>query len=274
MIKTVSMVCAAIVICAGVTIAHAESTQKTKTPANTAPAATKVEVCLGVEDSWRPYANKQGKGLSTDIVKAAFAAVGQKVSISVRPYARVLRDLEAGILDGGYNVTRQASTEKRFVFGQHPILTASASFYYASNTSDYTADPAKSYATAKDIPNKARVASIIDYEYGDVYESQRKRFQEVRVVRQQQIIRMLLAHRVDVGIMFDRVAEYTLADMKLPESVLSRGAVNHTSDIYVAFSRKSPNAEKYAVLLDKGLEEIRANGVYDDLMRQFSIKEP
>ncbi|WP_216097219.1 substrate-binding periplasmic protein [Pseudomaricurvus albidus] len=237
----------------GVDRAHAEAMAQTNSSPNSV-------IHLGVEDGWPPYANERGQGLSTDIIKAAFAVMGQEVTISVMPYARVLRDVEAGHLDGGYNVTRQTSTEKRFIFGQFPILTASASFYYA-------ADRPKVYQTARDIPSEARVASIIDYEYGNTYESQRERFNEVSVARQQQVIRMLLAHRVDVGVMFDRVVEHTLAEMNLPADILTRGAVNHTSDIYVAFSLKSPEAKKYAALLDQGLLKIRENGVYDKLMQ-------
>lgn len=234
---------------------HAES-------ATVAKPSSNAVIHLGVEDGWPPYADHNGEGLSTEIVRAAFAAVGQQVIISVKPYARVLRDVEAGHIDGGYNVTRQASTERRFIFGHYPILTANASFYYA-------ADRPQSYQTARDIPSKARVASIIDYEYGDIYESQRERFREVSVARQNQIIRMLLAHRVDVAVMFDRVAEYTLADMNLPADILSRGATTNASDVYVAFSLKNPESKKYAALLDEGLLKIRESGVYENLMQGF-----
>lgn len=239
----------------GLISVHAETAKAAKPSSNAI-------IHLGVEDGWPPYADYQGKGLSTEIVKAAFAAVGQKVVISVKPYARVLRDVEAGHLDGGYNVTRQASTERRFIFGYYPILTANASFYYA-------ADRPHAYQTARDIPSKARVASIIDYEYGDTYESQRERFREVSVARQNQIIRMLLAHRVDVAVMFDRVVEYTLVDMNLPPDILSQGAVINASDVYVAFSLKNPESKKYAALLDEGLLKIRESGVYENLMQGF-----
>ncbi|WP_439133435.1 substrate-binding periplasmic protein [Pseudomaricurvus sp.] len=245
----------AILFVGAINAVHAVGNEPAFTPSDTV-------IHLGVEDGWPPYADQYGLGLSTEIVKAAFEAVGQKVKISVKPYARVLSDVEAGHLDGGYNVTRQASTEKRFIFGQSPILTASASFYYEAGSS-------QDYQTARDIPDDASVASIIDYEYGDIYQSQRQRFNEVSVARQHQIIRMLLAQRVDVGVMFDRVVDYTLSDMNLPANVLSRGAVNHTSDIYVAFSRKNPDSEKYAASLDKGLLKIRKNGVYDALMQGF-----
>lgn len=216
---------------------------------------------IGVEDSWPPYADAQGRGLSTNIVQAAFAAIGLQVIIEAKPYARVLRDLEAGLLDAGYNITRQASTENRFVFGSEPILTATVSFYYSPTA-------IHEYHSVTDVPTGTSIASIIDYEYGDLFESQRHRYQEYKVMRQSQIILMLMAKRVDAGVLYDRVAEYTLDMMDLPESSLVRGARIHTSDVYVAFSRQNPRSQEYAALLDQGLRTIRENGVYDQLIQR------
>ncbi|WP_460853874.1 substrate-binding periplasmic protein [Pseudomaricurvus hydrocarbonicus] len=249
-----------------------------------------VPIVIGVEDSWPPFADEQGQGISTDIVKAAFASVGQPIKLMVMPYARVLRETEAGVIAAGYNVTRQASTQQRFIFGKTPILRASASFYYSNATSlvdrspeqefiDSTTEqaltpgdstssdiPPKNYASAKEIPDGERVALILGYEYGDTYEAQHTRFREYRVARQKQIIRMLLAGRVDMAVLFDRVATHTMEELGLPENVLRRGAQNHVSEIYVAFSREHPESEKYAAMLDLGLENIKNSGVYDAIM--------
>ena len=62
---------------------------------------------LLVEDSWPPYARPDGKGLSNSIVRHAYRAVGLEPRIEVRPYARVLAEVEHGQADGCFNVTRQ-----------------------------------------------------------------------------------------------------------------------------------------------------------------------
>lgn len=216
---------------------------------------------IGAEDSWPPYVDGLGQGLSTDIVKAAFAAVGVEVTIEAKPYARVLRELEAGQLDAGYNVVPQTSTEPRFIFGEVPLLTATVSFYYVPNA-------VKPYQSVADIPTGTTIASIIDYEYGDQYEAHRSRFREYKVMRQSQIIRMLVGGRVEVAVLYDRVAAYTLNRMELPPDTLVRGALHQTSDVYVAFSRKNPRSKEYAALLDEGLRIIRKNGVYDQILNQ------
>ena len=216
-------------------------------------------LALGVEDSWPPYAKANGEGISVELVKAALESVDQPVEFHIKPYARVLREIESGQLDGGFNVTRQASTEKRFVFGDAPLLVAHGSFFFSP-------DRVWNFETQDQIPDGARVGVIIDYEYGNQYEFHRTRFKETRVSSQRQLVRMLLAGRLDMVIMFDRVARYTLVEMDLPEDALVKGVRSHSSDIYVVFSRRNTFARDYARLLEFGLQRIRDSGKYADIL--------
>ena len=228
-----------------------------------ADPATQIWV-LGAEDSWPPYSDKQGEGISTNIINAALAKQGVKTEIHVRPYARVLQEVKSGILDGGYNVTRQEKTEKDFIFGQEPILKAKAYWYVPANST-------LKFETINQVPDSLRVGGIIDYEYGDVYEHQRNRFKEVRVPRQSQLIKMLKTGRIDAAIMFEEEANQALREMNLPHDAVRKIMFNHTSDIYVAFSRKKDTSRKYAEILDKGLRLLKASGEYDQL---FKLPEP
>ena len=214
---------------------------------------------LLVEDSWPPYATKDGLGLSTSIVKSAFAAAGVTPRINVRPYARVLAEVEEGKAHGGYNVTRQHSTEAIYIFGSSPILIASASFYFQRKNKDR-------YQSIEDIPSGAKIGLIIGYEYGDNYEKLRHRFNEVRVNKQAQIVKMLNYGRIDAAIMFDEVAKYTLNQEGLDTGSIVKGFKNHHSDIYVVFSRKKINSQYFSDLLDQGLKVIRKNGTYQKII--------
>ncbi|RYY75604.1 MAG: transporter substrate-binding domain-containing protein [Gammaproteobacteria bacterium] len=222
-----------------------------------AEAATEALV-LGAEDSWSPYSDKHGLGISTNIINAAFAKEGIKTEIHVRPYARVLQEVKSGTLDGGYNVTRQENTESDFIFGHEPILQAKAYWYVYSHS-------ALNFQSIKQVPDLLRVGGIIDYEYGDIYEQQRGRFKEVRVPRQSQLIKMLKTGRIDAAIMFEEEANQTLREMDLPKDALRKILFNHTSDIYVAFSRKKEASHKNAATLDKGLRALKASGEYEKL---------
>ncbi len=217
---------------------------------------------LGVEDSWPPYADMYGMGISRNIVEAALASVQQPVAFEVKPYARVLRDIQSGQLHGGFNVARQDSTESLFFFGEEPLLQATASFYFSPQNP-------LNFQDHQSIPDGTRIGLIINYEYGDAYELQRDRFSEYRVNTQLQIVKMLLSGRVDMAIMYDQVKTYTLKQLGLPQDALVQGAINHESDIYVAFSRSFPEAPLFAKQLDAGLRLIRQKDEYQKLLNGF-----
>ena len=217
---------------------------------------------LAAEDSWPPFSDMNGKGMSADIVSAAYAAVGREVEYHVRPYSRVLHEVRSGQLDAGFNVTRQATTEVVYIFGQQPILFARASFFFPNNS-------VKSYTDYAELPLNGNIGIINGYEYGDIYETSRHRFQEHRVNSQTQIIGMLMAGRLDMAIMFDQVAAYTLKSMGLENEVLRKGFANHRSAIYVVFSRKNPHAQWWADKLDEGMLKIKASGVYAQIVDAY-----
>jgi len=202
-----------------------------------------------VEDSWPPYADAQGNGLSKDIIQKAFDSVNVKVEFVTVPYARALRMAEFGKVHGAFNVTKQKSTTDKFNFGEVPILQAPASYYYPAASK-------LNFTTVADIPKGTTIALIIGYEYGNVYNIYRSRFDEVRVSNQKQIIQLLIRNRVDVAIMFDKVATYKLAEMGLSDNAIKKGKINHNSKIFVAFSKKK-NTKNIIQKLDEGLIKIK-----------------
>ena len=211
-------------------------------------------VKLAVEDSWPPFAKRNGEGISKTIIEKAYSYSGTKVEFVVVPYARALNMAEAGEVDGAFNVSKQTSTEKLFHFGKEPLLNVSASFYYRPSSK-------LNYQSVNDIPSGTKIATILGYEYGDDYTKNQSRFTESRVATQRQIVKMLLSGRVDMAIMFDDVASYTLEEMGFQPAVLKRGALNHTSEIYVAFNKKLAGSNKVQ-LLDKGLKAIKNESAF------------
>lgn len=203
-------------------------------------------VTLAVEDSWPPFAKPDGTGISRSIVEKAYQLSGYQTEFLVVPYARALKMAEQGRVDGAFNVTRQKTTESIYKFGQYPILKASASFYYPVGEQ-------RSFANLAAHPNNQSIALVIGYEYGDLYEQQRSRFDEVRVSHQSQIVKLLMAEKVKFAIMFDKVAAYTVEEMNLSPTVIKKGAVNHVSDIYVAFNKTKPDIDEKIAALDRGL---------------------
>jgi polar amino acid transport system substrate-binding protein len=193
-------------------------------------AQSKRHLLLAVEDSWPPYSDINGNGISKDIVSQALSNAGYTVEFITVPYARALLMTENGQVDGSFNVTRQPATERRFDFGKEKLLSATASYFYPKKSALAIHSPSQ-------IPKGTTIALIIGYEYGQQYEHIRQDLVEVRVSNQKQIIGLLKRNLVDMAIMFDDVAIYNLVQMGMLPKELKKGHINHISDIYVAFSK-------------------------------------
>jgi polar amino acid transport system substrate-binding protein len=215
---------------------------------------------LAAEDSWPPFADQFGKGISHTLLKAAYGQVGIKVEYVVVPYSRGLRMAEKGNVDGVFNVAKEISTEDKFIFGQQPLFTTSASFYQSNQK--------PTSATHKSQLAPHTVVGIIEgYEYGDefsklVTDNQLTIF---TATSQKQLINLLLVNRIDLAVMFDLVAKVHVSQMGAEQDI-SPAFSNHSSDIYVAFSKKSPNAHYLAQKLDEGLLKLKSQGQYATLL--------
>jgi polar amino acid transport system substrate-binding protein len=216
---------------------------------------------LAVENSWPPYATINGSGYSVDIVKQAYKLVGEEIEFIVVPYSRALNMTLSDKVIGCFNVTKQADNADVYYFGLTPILKADSSFYLIRNSK-------KSYKKLSELPDGFKIGLIIDYEYGDMYETHKSRFKESRVSSQKQIIQMLELGRIDGAIMFDKVAKYTLMKMKKNINLINKNFLVHTSDIYVAFNKSNPKSRALAKLLDKGLALLKRNGDYKKIFSQ------
>ncbi len=228
----------------------------------TAPAEqSKLPVLIAAEDNWPPFSDEKGKGLSAVLVSAAFARSGYRIETVVVPYARALHYTTQGKTDACWNVTRQANTERDYLLHQQPLFQAPSSFYYRQ--------VAKNYRTVAEIPDGTLVGVIRGYEYGDLYEQHKQRFELIEVSTHPQLISLLQHNKIELAIFFDDVLDYYLAQPAFAQVTVQKGQLNHVSDIYVAFSRAGPRSEELAKALDAGLMELQRTGDYQRMMRKF-----
>ncbi len=220
-------------------------------------------VSLAAEDNWPPFSDERGRGLSNAIVSAAYKLAGYQVKTIAVPYARALYYTEHNTTNGCWNVTRQQSTEQKFLFHQIPLFKAASSFYYFKTK--------KSYQSVADIPDKAIVGVILGYEYGDLFEEHKARFQLVEVSNHEQLLALLNDNKLDLAIFFDDVLNYYLKRLKRKDLQIVRGNLNYISEIFVAFNRVDLANKTRAAALDHGLRLLHENGDYRKLLNQFGI---
>ncbi len=208
-------------------------------------------IILGAENDWSPYSNQDGTGMANDIVLAAFKAVGIHVKFNVGPYNRLLKMVRDGDLLGAFNVPKERSNERDYLFGKMPIFTALSAYYYNVER------PLP--ATGKEgLKNGEKIGVVFDYGYGDFFSGNDK-IVKIPVRSDLLNLRKLEKGRIDATILYDKKARKLLKEEGLSDKI-AKAFDSESGDIYVAFSKRFPDAQRYADKLDEGLAIIQASG--------------
>jgi polar amino acid transport system substrate-binding protein len=218
------------------------------------PVVTKVRI--GAEDDWRPYAYVQAgqpAGFAVDLVRAAWEAAGVEVELVPLPYARCMREVEAGKLAGCFDTLRDARTEDKYLWHKYHLFRARIGIY---GRSDGPADPVNVQAL-----RGKRVGVTNGYDYGTAFDDDPTMVRDV-AASDLTSLRKLVAGRVDYALVFDRVAtEIAANNPTLGQGFRLRGVLLEPS-LYLSFSKKFPGVEPLIARFDAGLDKIRKNGEY------------
>lgn len=217
----------------------------------------KQTIKLAAEDNWAPFARATGTGISHSLINSAFSRVGIDVNSIVVPYSRGLVMAQKGLVDGVFNLVKEKSTQDHFIFGNEPLFSATASFYQNTNSPIQVSDKWQ-------LPPNTKVGIIDGYEYGD----QLLLLPNIHILKlsnHNQLINLLLLDRIDLAIMYDLVAEQYIGQMGVSADI-KQTFTNHTGQVYLAFSKKNPEAESLAKLLDSGLNALKQDGSYQKIM--------
>ena len=221
------------------------------------PSELPQKIRLAAEDSWPPFADAQGMGLSHRLVQRAFASESIEVESLVVPYNRGLILTEQGKVNAVFNVARQQSTETRFLFGSEPLFLASASFYQLKDKPPIAADKWS-------LPPGSRIGIVRGYEYGDEFD--RLPNIELKVAdNQYQLLNLLLTHKLDAVVMYDKVAGEFLHTTGVAPEVYPVFS-NHTSELFLAFDKGAAESAALAQALDRGLKHLKQSGEYQKLL--------
>lgn len=217
-------------------------------------------ITLVGEDDWYPYSGlKAGKlhGFAVDVITAAYAAMNIKVRYLAAPYARCLKLVETGQELGCFDSLNEAKLNEHFLFHQVPIFEAEIGIYAA-------ADSSQSGLRASDLSGQ-RVGLTHGYTYTDVIDNDHSIVREM-APSDYSNLRKLALKRSDYSLVYTRVVDYlsALYPQELQGKIKQVGTLS-VDKLYVSFSKRRPEAARYASLLDQGLLKIRKNGVYAKL---------
>jgi polar amino acid transport system substrate-binding protein len=215
------------------------------------------KVRIGAEDDWRPYSYVSGKepvGFAVDIVKAAWAAAGVSLELVPLPYARCMRMVDNGDLDGCFDTLRDARTEAHYRWHREPLFKARISIY------GRTVGPNAPVIGPDDLLGQ-RIGVTNGYDYGAKFDNDSRMVRDV-AVSDLASLRKLVAGRVDYALVYDQVAGH-IADLhpELAPYFVQRGVLVEPL-LYLSFKRSGDALAPLITKFDKGLEHIRKSGEY------------
>lgn len=224
------------------------------------------------EDSWYPYSalkDGQNRGFAVDVIKAAYAAVNIDVRFIATPYSRCLMLVKSGQELGCFDSLRDTALEPDFIFHKEAIFKASVGIYARTDSPQSRV----SKINVQEL-HKYVIGVTHGYTYGSAFEN------DARIVREAapsdlSSLRKLLLGRSDYSLIYTRIADY-LSSIHPDEF---KGKIQQTGilledSLYVSFSKRRPESQRYANALDQGLRQIKANGVYAAIERKWARPEP
>ncbi|MCU9946432.1 substrate-binding periplasmic protein [Pseudomonas sp. PDM13] len=233
------------------------------------PAASLAETLqIGAEDDWYPFtAFRDGavRGMSVEIVQAAFAAADTPVELVPYPYSRCMQLALQGKLAGCFNTAPDARIAEAYRLPRHPLFRDDILLWSRVDKA----------APVDDLQRLegARVAVTIGYEYGAPFEALRG-LERVPVRKDINGFLMLQHGRVDYVVAYRATTAELLREY--PELVGAFQAVGtvHRPELFLSFSRRAPGAEQLLQRFDQGMQRIQEDGRYQAILDRWQYGEP
>jgi polar amino acid transport system substrate-binding protein len=240
-------------------------------------AAKAEEVITIVADEWCPYnckPNSEKPGYGIEIAQEIFSKNNIKVEYINLPWDRAIQETR----EGNYNAVIGANRleAEGFVFPEERI-GYSVNYFFVKEESNWQFNGISSLENVS--------LGVIDgYSYNtelDGYiEKNKTNPDKIQVIDGEiglvQNFRKLEMGRIDVFVENQAVAANYINENRII-GIKSAGQMmdeNREHDfVYIAFSPKNPNSQKYAEMLSKGIKEMRENGKLQEILDQYYVTD-
>lgn len=226
--------------------------------------ATASEKTLNVAAlDWKPYLGDNG--YMADIAKEAMEQAGYQIVYTVYPWEQAFPLLVTGEVDGMLGSYYSEGKLGTHAFAQ-PVIQVRENFFHLKGKEI-------SYSALKDLePYTIGVFGGSDIETS----LKRSNLKTEAVEDQRQNLEKLLEGSVDLIIgpteEILHILNTNFPDVNKNQLSMLSPAYQQ-NDVYLAFSKQHPQHEKLVEEFNKGLNLIRSNGKYDEILKRHGITE-
>lgn len=224
-------------------------------------------VCDPAKEDGRP-------GFSIELERAVFERAGYQINFHLVPYIRSIKMTEVGEYDA-VGFCNDESSEKNICSKESvgPMLQA---FYVKKGT------PWR--YTGIESLEKIKVGVISGYDYtllSEEFQAYLEKNRDNHDLVEYQYGKNVL-HRIFQKILLGRigttnesvyVADYVAQKAGLLDKLEKAGTFEKVVWGRMCFSPKNPNSEKYVIILDEGIRQMKASGEMDRILNKYGLKE-
>lgn len=220
-------------------------------------------------DSWCPYncePESSRPGFMIEIAQEVFSAEGIEVDYELVNWSRAVKMARFGKITAVVGATRDDA--KGFVFPRREQGLATNAFYVR-------ADDDWRYTGPSSLGGR-RVGTIQGYDYGKISEILKTHGTVDEASGDSALklnFRKLVRGRIDALVEDANVADLALTNLGMDGKIQKAGASDDSVRLYIAFSPKFSESERYAKVLSDGMAELRENGRLDEILAKYGISD-
>lgn len=222
---------------------------------------------LGAEDQAGPWGKTDGTGCGNDIVKAAFAAAGDSVVLSILPYVRAKKMTMDGELAGCFSMSWEPNLKGKVALAEKPLYQVQVILLAKHATKSI-------FHSLEELSPQSILGLVKDYEYpSSVRALAKKGIRIEETASEVQNLKKLAAGRIDATVVCcDPLKSFTL----LLEQSGKHGCIDSVSVVgiqgsYVGFSLKNAYGLHAKQQFDKGMAIIVTNKTYDAIVKKWIL---
>ncbi|MDC0255517.1 transporter substrate-binding domain-containing protein [Bacteriovoracales bacterium] len=204
------------------------------------------------------------QGIAWDIVRESFHSQGYTIKLHVYPWARALKQMKQGKVDGLFPTTKTVARSKFFYFSKNATNSYSTCFYTKAKTQF-------KFLGLSSLKGKT-VGVIRGFSYGNKFDTYKKNL-KVRPSRgDRESFLMLEKNRIDVYVGYDIVADYFLKKTNQLGKFKRHAPIDFN---YEFLATNLDNQKKIQKIkdFDKGVEVIKKNGAFQKILNKWGIDE-
>jgi len=207
----------------------------------------------------------KNKGVISDIIQQAFALEGIDVEYSFYPWARALKTVKDGDVEGSA-IWQKTPEREQYLYFSDPVMEASWMLFYHK-------DHPINWETLNDL-KKITIGTIIGYTYGKDFDSlvESGQIRAEKVPDPETNFKRLMHCRIDAFIHQPDVAYYHLKQIYTPDEI---NKITHhpkpvqTFSLSLVLSKKNEKNKRYLELFNRGLSTLKQKGIYQELINTY-----